>query len=116
VDLQVRLDVTRRLVKSLAALAIPDSLRGQRWVPATPGGQHADRRRDGLKQQAKRNDQQGKACAGGVDVGLEPGFLSHVISLALTWNRVSLNALQSEAHLDGAIGWATEDQLRLASG
>ena len=53
---------------------------------------------------------------GGVDVGLEPGFLSHVISLALTWNRVSLNALQSEAHFDGAIGWATEDQLRLASG
>ena len=43
VDLQVRLDVTRRLVKSLAALAIPDSLRRQRWVPATPGGQHADR-------------------------------------------------------------------------
>ena len=43
VDLQVRLDVTRRLVKSLAALAIPDSLRRQRWVPAIPGGQHADR-------------------------------------------------------------------------
>ena len=43
VDLQVRLDVTRRLVKSLAALAIPDSLRRQRWVPASPGGQHADR-------------------------------------------------------------------------
>ena len=37
------LDVTRRLVKSLAALAIPDSLRRQRWVPAIPGGQHADR-------------------------------------------------------------------------
>ena len=43
VDLQVRLDVTRRLVKSLAALAIPDSLRRQRWVPASPGGQYADR-------------------------------------------------------------------------
>ena len=43
VDLKVRLDVTRRLVKSLAALAIPDSLRRQRWVPASPGGQHADR-------------------------------------------------------------------------
>ena len=43
VDLQVRLDVTRRLVKSLAALAIPDSLRRQRWVPASPRGQHADR-------------------------------------------------------------------------
>ena len=51
-----------------------------------------------------------------MDVGLEPGFLSHVISLALTWNRVSPDALQSEAHLDGAIGWAIEDQLRLASG
>ena len=42
VDLQVRLDVTRRLVKPLAALAIPDSLRRQRWLPASPGGQHAD--------------------------------------------------------------------------
>ena len=39
-----------------------------------------------------------------------------MISLALTWNRVSPDALQSEAHLDGAIGWAIEDQLRLASG
>jgi len=116
VDLQVRLDVTRRLVKSLAALAIPDSLRRQRWVPASPGGQHADRWRDGLKQQAKRNDQQGKACARGVDVGLEPGFLSHVISLALTWNRVSPDALRKKKHLDGDIGWSTEDRLRLASG
>ena len=26
-----------------AALAIPDSLRRQRWVPASPRGQHADR-------------------------------------------------------------------------
>ena len=26
-----------------AALAIPDPLRRQRWVPASPGGQHADR-------------------------------------------------------------------------
>ena len=51
-----------------------------------------------------------------MDVGLEPGFRSHEISLALAWNRVPPDALQSEAHLDGAIGWAIEDQLRLASG
>ena len=43
VDLQVRLDVTRRLVKSLAALAVPDPSRRQWWIPASPGGQHADR-------------------------------------------------------------------------
>ena len=36
-------DAAALLVKSLAALAIPDSLRRQRWVPASPGGQHADR-------------------------------------------------------------------------
>ena len=42
-DLQVRLDVARRLVKSLAALAVSDPLRRQRWVPTSPGGQHADR-------------------------------------------------------------------------
>ena len=41
--LAFRLDVTRRLVKSLAALAVPDPLRGQRWVPTSPGGQNADR-------------------------------------------------------------------------
>jgi len=92
--LQVSLEVTRCLVKSLAALAVPDPLRRQRWVPASPGGQHADRWRDGLEQQAKRNDQQGEACAGGVDVGLEPGFLSHLISLALAWNRVPSDALR----------------------
>ena len=34
----------------------------------------------------------------------------------LAWNRVPPDALQSEEHLDGAIGWAIEDQLRLASG
>ena len=51
-----------------------------------------------------------------MDVGLEPGFRSHEISLALAWNRVPPDVLQSEAHLDGAIGWAIEDQLRLASG
>ena len=51
-----------------------------------------------------------------MDVGLEPGFRSHEISLALSWNLVPPDALQSEAHLDGAIGWAIEDQLRLASG
>ena len=51
-----------------------------------------------------------------MDVGLEPGFRSHEISLPLAWNRVPPDALQSEAHLDGAIGWAPEDQLRLASG
>ena len=27
----------------LAALAIPDPLRRQRWVPASPRGQHTDR-------------------------------------------------------------------------
>ena len=43
VGLQVSLEVTRCLVKSLAALAVPDPLRRQRWVPASPGGQHADR-------------------------------------------------------------------------
>ncbi|AHF64621.1 hypothetical protein Syncc8109_2296 [Synechococcus sp. WH 8109] len=69
-----------------------------------------------MKQQAKRNDQQSEACAGGVDVGLEPGFMSHEISLSLTWNRVLPDALQSVTHPDGDIGWATEDQLMLASG
>ncbi len=43
-----------------------------------------------------------------MDVGLEPGFLSHVISLALTWNRVSPDALRKEKRLDGDIGWSTE--------
>ncbi|QNJ12248.1 hypothetical protein SynM161_02135 [Synechococcus sp. M16.1] len=42
--------------------------------------------------------------------------MSHVISLALTWNRVSPDALRKEKHLDGDIGWSTEDRLRLASG
>ena len=69
-----------------------------------------------MKQQAKRNDKQSEAGAGGVDVGLEPGFMSHEISLALTWNRVPPDALQSEMHPDGDIVLATADQLRLASG
>ena len=77
VDLQVRLDVTRRLVKSLAALAIPDSLRRQRWIPTSSRGQYTDRRRDGLNQHAERNHQQRQACAGSVDVGLEPRFVWH---------------------------------------
>ena len=47
---------------------------------------------------------------------MEQGFTSHAISLPLAWNRVPPDALQREVHLDGAIGWAIEDQLRLASG
>jgi len=47
---------------------------------------------------------------------LEPGFLSHVISLALIWNRVSPDALRKEKHLDGDISRSTEDRLRLAFG
>jgi len=31
---------------------------------------------------------------GGVDVGLEPGFMSHEISLALKWNRDLPDVLQ----------------------
>ena len=42
--------------------------------------------------------------------------MSHEIGLALTWNRVLPEALQSEMHPDGGIGWATEDPLRLAAG
>ena len=68
-----------------------------------------------MKQQAKRNDQQSEACAGGVDVGLEPGFMSHAISVPLTWNPVPPDVLQSEIRPDGDIGWVKEDQLRLAS-
>ena len=49
-----------------------------------------------------------------MDVGLEPGLLSHAISVPLTCNRVPPDVLQSETHTDGGIGWATEDQLRLA--
>ena len=40
--------------------------------------------------------------------------MSHAISVPLTCNRVPLDVLQSETHPDGGIGWATEDQLRLA--
>ena len=40
---------------------------------------------------------------------MEPGFLSHVISVALTWNRVSPDALRKEKHLDGDISRSTED-------
>ena len=61
----------------LAALAIPDSLRRQRWIPTSSRGQYTDRRRDGLNQHAERNHQQCKACAGSVDVGLEPRFVWH---------------------------------------
>ena len=57
-----------------------------------------------------------KPVPGGVDVGLEPGFVSHGISLPLIWNRVPPDARQHQTHLDGVIGWAPEDQLRLASG
>ena len=53
---------------------------------------------------------------GGVDVGLEPGFASHAISVPLTWNRVPPAALQKQMRPDGDIGWSTEDQLRLAFG
>ena len=53
---------------------------------------------------------------GGVDVGLEPGFMSHAISVPLIWNRVPPDARQHQTHLDGVIGWVTEDQLWLASG
>ena len=66
-------DVKR--VCQLAALAIPDSLWRQRWIPTSSRGQHTDRRRDGLNQHAERNDQQRKASAGSVDVGLEPRFV-----------------------------------------
>ena len=109
-------DVNRRFLKSLAALAESDPLRRQRWVPTSPGGQQADRCRDGLKQQAKRNDQQSEACAGCVDVGLEPGFMSHAPSVPLIWNRVPPDSLQNQMHPDGDIGWAIKDQLRLAFG
>ena len=68
-------DVKR--VCQLAALAIPDSLRRQRWIPTSPRGKDTDRRRDGLNQHAERNHQQRQACAGSVDVGLEPRFVWH---------------------------------------
>ena len=68
-------DVKR--VCQLAALAIPDSLRRQRWIPTSSRGQQTDRRRDGLNQHAERNHQQRQACAGSVDVGLEPRFVWH---------------------------------------
>ena len=70
--------------RASAALAIPDPLRRQRGVPAKPRGHHADRCRDGLNQQAERDDQEREACARGVDVGLEPGFVCHAISLPLS--------------------------------
>ena len=70
-------------VCKLAALAIPDSLRRQRWIPARPRGKDTDRRRDGLNQHAECNDQQRKACAGSVDIGLEPRFVWHAGKLRL---------------------------------
>ena len=69
--------------RALAALAIPDPFRRQRAVPARSWGHHTDRCRDRLNQQAERDDQQREACARGVDVGLEPGFVCHSVSLAL---------------------------------
>ena len=45
---------------------------------------HADRHGDCLSNHADRYHQQRKACAGGVNVGLEPGFVCHVVSVALT--------------------------------
>ena len=69
--------------RASAALAIPDPFRRQRGVPARPWGHHADRCRDGLNQQAEGDDQQRESCARGVDVGLEPGFVCHAVSLAL---------------------------------
>ena len=66
-----------------AALAIPDPLWRQRGVPPRPRGHHTDRCRDGLNQQAERDDQQRESCAWGVDVGLEPGFVCHSVILAL---------------------------------
>ena len=68
-------DVKR--VCQLAALAIPDSLRRQRWIPTIPRGKETDRRRDGINQQAERNHQQRQTCSGSVDVGLEPRFVWH---------------------------------------
>ena len=68
----------------LAALAIPHSLGGQRWIPASSRGQHTDHRRDGLNQQAESDNQQRKTCAGRVDVGLEPGFICHTVSVEQT--------------------------------
>ena len=41
-------------------------------------------RKDGLNQQAERNDQQREACARRVDVGLEPGFICHAVSVEQT--------------------------------
>ena len=68
----------------LAALAIPHSLGGQRWIPASSRGQHTDHRRDGLHQQADRDNYQRDACARRVDVGLEPGFVCHAVSVEQT--------------------------------
>ena len=67
----------------LTALAVSDPLWRQRWIPSISWGQYADRRWNGLHQQAERDDQQRKACAGSMDVGLEPGFICHVASVAL---------------------------------
>ena len=59
------------------------TLPGDNGGAARPRGHHTDRCRDGLNQQAERDDQQREACARGVDVGLEPGFVCHPVSLAL---------------------------------
>ena len=85
----------------LDTLAVSEPLKRERCVPTSPRGQHADRSWDGLKRQAKCNRQQREVCAGGVDVGLQAGFMGHEVSWALTWNRVPPDALQSETHSDG---------------
>ena len=53
-----------------------------------------------MNQQAECDHQQREACAGGVDVGLEPGFVCHVISLALI---VSSNRSHSLRQTDPAV-------------
>jgi hypothetical protein len=68
----------------LAALAIPDSLGRQRWIPTSSWGQQTDSGGDCLNQQAERNDQQRESCARRMDVGLEPGFICHAVSLEQT--------------------------------
>ena len=53
----------------------------KRAIATRPRGHDTDRQRDGLNQHAECNDQQRKACAGLMDVGLEPGFICHAVSV-----------------------------------
>ena len=53
----------------------------KRAIATRPRGHDTDRQRDGLNQHAECNDQQRKACTGRVDVGLEPGFICHAVSV-----------------------------------